>query len=165
MIWHSQWKSWIMTRSVSAVSACNRRFSSNQLFIYLKLEIPGLNRLLLQGEGKDDVPYKHVHNSQADVWYPISRGSNSIFLLKRGKVQMDRHNVRRDVTKKHHVFRFAKNTFSLSPPPQRSANNVESCAKNLEMTSTGAGKNDKQRSMIRKNLHPAAERYYLLQQQ
>lgn len=117
MIWHSQWKSWIMTRSVSAVSACNRRFSSNQLFIYQKLEIPGLNRLLLQGEGKDDVPYKHVHNSQADVWYPISRGSNSIFLLKRGKVQMDRHNVRRDVTKKHHVFRFAKNTFSLSPPP------------------------------------------------
>lgn len=116
MIWHSQWKSWIMTRSVSAVSACNRRFSSNQLFIYQKLEIPGLNRLLLQGEGKDDVPYKHVHNSQADVWYPISRGSNSIFLLKRGKVQMDRHNVRRDVTKKHHVFRFAKNTFSLSPP-------------------------------------------------
>lgn len=62
---------------------------------------------------------------------------------------MDRHNVRSDVTKKHHVFRFAKNTFSLSPP-QRSANNVESCAKNLEMTSTGAGKKDKQRSMIRK---------------
>lgn len=78
---------------------------------------------------------------------------------------MDRHNVRSDVTKKHHVFRFAKNTFSLSPPPQRSANNVESCAKNLEMTSTGAGKKDKQRSMIRKNLHPAAERYYFLQQQ
>lgn len=85
MIWHSQWKSWIMTRSVSAVSACNRRFSSNQLFIYQKLEIPGLNRLLLQGEGKDDVPYKHVHNSQADVWYPISRGSNSIFCWNEGR--------------------------------------------------------------------------------
>lgn len=55
--------------------------------------------------------------------------------------------------------------YIFAQAPQRSANNVKSCAKNLEMTSTGAGKKDKQRYMIRKNLHPAAERYYLLQQQ